>query len=353
MKSKLLHHLAGCMFLKDSDRSGQDYLQSISPDAGSSSITANHICEHPEYDLTVIIPVYNSEPFICRCLESIIRQKTSYRICITVINDGSTDRSGEIIDSYSGNPDIRVISQENGGFSAARNSGLRHIESRYITFVDSDDCLPDDETCLDTLLKTAYEYDADIVQGGWEKFQDGKTLSTVRIPFNKDAERIAGYPWGKIYRSELWRNIRFPEKYWYEDTVINMLIRPQCSRMVTIETIVYCYRINPAGITRSSIGKVKSLDTLYITKALIRDRIRLGLPMNEEALDDFFDQIRMNIRRTLPLRDPLLQKCMFDEHLGIYIDVFSHIRTRKSRNRILERALKQGSFRKYIIAAAF
>ncbi len=352
MKLKTLHHLTGCLFLNDSGPA-PGYLQGISPDVGSSAITENHISDNPQYDLTIIIPVYNTERFIGQCIQSIIRQKTDYRVCITVVNDGSTDRSREIIESYAGKADINLINQENGGFSAARNAGIRNIDSRYIAFVDSDDYLPEDERCLDTLLKTAYENDVDIVQGGWETFQDDRTLSTVNMRCCNNAERITGYPWGKIYKSRLWKNICYPEKYWYEDTVINMLIRPQCSRIVTIDRIVYRYRINPAGITHTSRGKAKSLDTLYVTKALMTDRLNLGIPVKERDLDEFFDQIRMNISRTMALRDPFLQKCMFEEHLKIYRTVFAPIKTKKARNKFMENALEQGSFRKYILAGIF
>ena len=142
---------------------------------------------------------------------------------------------------------------------------------------------------------------------------------------------------------------------WPSTTVLAEMLfnAPKCKKAVTVDSIVYRYRINPSGINFSSLGNPKSLDSLYITRLLINDRISLGIPMTERDLDIFFSQIRMNIRRTLPLRDAYLQKCMFEEHRSLYLKAFSHLKTKDVKNRLLERALSQGSFRKYIIATAF
>lgn len=353
MSSKLLQHLTECLFLnRKADKTG-DYLSAISRDEGSSSITRNEIMKNKKYDLTVIIPVYNTEAFLDKCLQSVLNEKTEYSICVTIINDGSTDNSEAIIQQYSDEPGVRVIRQENRGLSGARNAGLKRIESRYVTFIDSDDCLPENGNSLDILIRTADRLNADIVQGGWETFTDDGNMSVVQKTVCPDAGKISGYAWGKIYRSDLWNDICFPEKYWYEDTLINMLIYSKCKKAVTVDSIVYRYRINPSGINLSSLGNPKSLDSLYITRLLINDRISLGIPMTERDLDIFFSQIRMNIRRTLPLRDAYLQKCMFEEHRSLYLKAFSHLKTKDVKNRLLERALSQGSFRKYIIATAF
>ena len=93
--------------------------------------------------LSVIIPVFNNETFLNRCLNSVLNQRTdNFEIEVIIINDGSTDKSGEIADYYSSqNNNIYVIHQKNQGVSVARNEGLRIASGDYIHFLDSDDFL--------------------------------------------------------------------------------------------------------------------------------------------------------------------------------------------------------------------
>ena len=95
----------------------------------------------PQYDLQIIIPAYNAENYVTQCLESALQQKTHYSYIITVVNDGSIDKTSGIIESYYAKyPEkIEVISQKNRGISGARNAALRVLKGRYITFLDSDD----------------------------------------------------------------------------------------------------------------------------------------------------------------------------------------------------------------------
>ena len=143
----------------------QRILAGYSPDPGTTCVANNKL--DPQFDLQIIVPAYNAEKYIAQCLESALHQDTKYSYLITVVNDGSTDRTPEIIESYHVKfPDrIEVINQENKGFSGARNVALRVLKGRYITFLDSDDVLG--EGAVETLLDAANMTDADIVQGGW------------------------------------------------------------------------------------------------------------------------------------------------------------------------------------------
>lgn len=140
-------------------------LTAYTPDPSTTCVANNKL--DPQYDLQIIIPAYNAEKYIAQCLESALHQDTKYSYLITVVNDGSTDRTPEIIEFYHVKfPDrIEVINQENKGFSGARNVALRVFKGRYITFLDSDDVLG--EGAVETLLDAANMTDADIVQGGW------------------------------------------------------------------------------------------------------------------------------------------------------------------------------------------
>ena len=94
---------------------------------------------NPQYDLQIIIPAYNAEKYIENCLNSILSQKTQYTYVITVINDGSTDETSQILSKYLDDEHVDIISQSNKGFSGARNRGLKNLVGHYLMFVDSDD----------------------------------------------------------------------------------------------------------------------------------------------------------------------------------------------------------------------
>lgn len=148
-----------------SEEQALSLLHSFSPDPGTTCAANNKL--DPQFDLQIIVPAYNAEKFVTQCLESALHQDTKYSYLITVVNDGSTDRTPEIIETYHVKfPDrIEVTNQENKGFSGARNVALRVLKGRYITFLDSDDVL--EEGTVEKLLDAAYMTDTDIVQGGW------------------------------------------------------------------------------------------------------------------------------------------------------------------------------------------
>lgn len=124
----------------------------------------------PEYDLMIIVPVYNTETYLNECIESLIKQKTNYSYKIVFVDDGSTDHSGIILDNYSKNPKVEVIHKQNSGIAGARNTALRNICGRYILFVDSDDLLADN--AVELLMNVALSKNADIVEGAHVEFTD-------------------------------------------------------------------------------------------------------------------------------------------------------------------------------------
>jgi glycosyltransferase involved in cell wall biosynthesis len=111
--------------------------------------------------ISVIVPVYNVEPYLCRCLDSLLAQTVIAEMEIILVDDGSTDGSGDICDSYASHyANINVVHQRNMGLSGARNSGIDIACGEYIGYVDSDDyVLPD---MYETLLKNAEKSYADI-----------------------------------------------------------------------------------------------------------------------------------------------------------------------------------------------
>ena len=117
--------------------------------------------------ISIIIPAYNVEKYISKCLESIIKQTYS-NIEIILVDDGSTDKTSEICDEYEKKDDrIKVIHTENRGVSEARNKGLENVKGNWITFVDSDDWIEED--FCEVLLKKIKDYDADIALCGYKR----------------------------------------------------------------------------------------------------------------------------------------------------------------------------------------
>lgn len=153
-------------------------LTTFAPDPSTTCVANNTL--NPQYDLQIIIPAYNVDKYVAECLESVLNQQTHYSYLVTMVNDGSTDQTQEIIRSYQEKylDRMEVINQENRGLSGARNAALKVLKGRYITFLDSDDVMP--ESAIEALLDKADG--KDIIQGGWYTFeQSGGVLNKLRI----------------------------------------------------------------------------------------------------------------------------------------------------------------------------
>lgn len=220
-------------------------------------------------DLSVIIPFYKTEKYAVRCIESVLSQQSDYSIEIILVDDGSPDRCGEILDRYGERENVLVIHQENAGVSAARNTGMRHANGEYMLFLDSDDILL--PGAISALLDAAREYDADIVEGGHHTFDDKRKRRVYSHEFSV-SERGAGmfgYPCGKVIRAKLFDKVCFPENYWYEDTIISYLIHPAAKRTVCIPQLVFGYYVNRLGSTAQTKTSVKCIDTLSIIELIL------------------------------------------------------------------------------------
>lgn len=285
-------------------------LSACSPMPNGTVFAKNQITE-PLCDLQIIIPAYNVEEYLDACLNSILSQITHYNFQILLIDDGSTDRTPEIVDSYAHDPRVHVIHQKNRGFSGARNTGLSNIFGKYLMFVDSDDMIC--PGAIDKLLHTAYQYDCDVVEGGaWYLTGTKQTIMYHYQNVRKvnPAQTFHGQPWAKIYRSELFNDICFPEGFWYEDSILSFLVWPVTQCAYVIPEKVYIHRRNPSGITISSQGRPKSVDTYWITEMLINQYLERGFKINEEFLTMLLDQIQLNQHR-IRFLDKTIQESQF------------------------------------------
>ena len=300
--------------------------------------------------VSIIVPVYNVEKYLHRCMDSLRNQQTKYTYHVVAINDGSTDRSGDILATYSGWADLKVINQKNRGFSGARNTGLQEVLGRFVMFVDSDDYLS--ENAVESLLAAAYFRDADIVQGGYVRVTENEKKQFGGVKYC-DASGVApngvlaGMAWGKVYKAELFSGICFPEGYWYEDSIITGIVTHLAARIATISDNVYFYRTNAMGITQTSRGKPKSIDTFYVLRSTLNARKQLGMKTDCAFYEHLLRIIPLCTQRTQNEPEQvqramfvLIKKMLQEQRGNSGFEV--HDRYKK-----LERVILCGDFRKY------
>lgn len=238
----------------------------------------------PEVYMSVVIPCYNVEKYVGECIASVASQGTSRLYEIIAIDDGSTDETGAILDSISERvTNLRVIHQANQGFSGARNTGISNARGANIVFVDSDDMLK--ANALEKLSMALDSSDAKIVTASYDDMsEDGNSASPIA------GKRNHGAPWGRIYSREVWRDVDFPEHYWFEDTVQGFLIDPRYTQIYLDES-VYLYRNNSEGITARCSKSKKGIDSFWIVEYLLDRADEMGIPYDQRMHDRVVKQL--------------------------------------------------------------
>ena len=213
--------------------------------------------------VSIIIPVYNVKPYLAEALDSVLQQ-TYKNLEIILVDDGSTDGSGLMCDEYARKDErILVIHQENKGLSGARNAGMRLMHGAFVAFLDSDDTFHPDfvSSMLSVLLKE--EADIVICQFTFTSFNanSGKIckaegqkaragcydkISALRAYAEHSIQASAC---NKLFRTELWKNIWFPEGHVYEDFDTVYKVFYQCSKLYLIDQALYYRRKRPGSIT--------------------------------------------------------------------------------------------------------
>lgn len=212
--------------------------------------------------VSIIIPVYNAEPFLSKCLESLLRSKKDKKVEMILINDGSTDASLEICHSYRDKYDfIKVINQINAGPSAARNAGLEMSKGDYICFVDSDDYVVKDY--FDIIFKNTSQ-DFNILIFGFNKINGDQIINNIfknKILNRRDVLNLIStsssnmnlfwFPFTKVYKASLLKQIRFNKKISIgEDTIFNLEAFVKAERLKVIENCLYNYVNNENSLTQ-------------------------------------------------------------------------------------------------------
>ena len=224
--------------------------------------------------ISVIVPVYNVERYLAACLDSILSQ--SYRnLEVIVINDGSTDFSLQIAETYAEKDDrVKIYSHNNEGLSQARNRGLEVATGEFLTFVDSDEMLLSE--ALEVMWEAMRNNSADLVEGNIIR---GKIHGEIKneLPFKtytyNPEEAIADVLYqkrllpsacGKLFKRNLFEDLKFEPGILYEDLNIFYRILERCHKIVWIEYPVYFYRMTEGSIVNS--WKPERLDVLKVTE---------------------------------------------------------------------------------------
>ena len=217
--------------------------------------------------ISIIIPVYNVEKYVRKCLDSVVNQ-TYKDLEILVIDDGSTDGSGKICDEYKKDNKVRVFHTENRGLSAARNLGLDKAKGEWIGFVDSDDWI--EPYMYEVLLKRAEKTGADIVAFKFYQEYVNKTEESVgsTVPFTVEGDdilkaillerRFTEDVWNKFYRSTLFQSIRYPEGRIFEDYATTYKLLQKAKKLIYIPDCLTHYR-----------NRINSLSNIHSMKSLV------------------------------------------------------------------------------------
>jgi len=222
--------------------------------------------------VSLILPVYNAQSTLCRCIESVLHQRyTDFELLI--VDDGSTDDSPDLCDHYASDPRVHVFHQDNAGVSAARNLALSNARGTYIQFLDSDDWVTPDATLM--LLRTAEEHQADLVISDFYRvvgdrvsmkgdIEEGGVLSREEYAsrmMDNPADFYYGVLWNKLYRREIIEShhLRMDEEIsWCEDFLFNLEYIRYAQRYYALNIPIYYY-VKTKGSLASQISFSKTI----------------------------------------------------------------------------------------------
>lgn len=224
--------------------------------------------------ISVIVPIYNLEKYLEKCIKSLLNQKYS-NLEIFLVDDGSKDASGAICDKYGALDErIRVIHQENAGAAAARNAALDVCTGDYITFVDGDDYI--DESFIQVLVENLEKNAAQISICGWQDVYEStivekQPLVGEEVLYNTQQalenmlyqRQFDTAMWSKLYKRELFDGIRFPVGNVYEDIAIIYKVFCRAERVSYVDYKGYFYLLREQGTTLQAF-KLKKMDLIDV-----------------------------------------------------------------------------------------
>ena len=292
---------------------------------------------------TVIVPVYNVQNYLLECLESIIAQ-TEENLEILCVNDGSTDNSREILAEFSRRDErIKILDKPNGGLSDARNFALDRAAGDYIACVDSDDRIHPD--MIAHLRRALEETGSDIAvsdmeyfyEDGTAKQSDGGRFTCTSVRETPALIAINNSACNKLFRRELFADIRFPKGKFYEDLAVIPILLYRAGKVVKVDEPLYAYRQRQGSIAHSSdprifdiydaldgiVNYVKAhgnepevlaaLKSLYIVHGLDLTTLRIRDFSDRSIRADYLRKNMARLRQSYPDydKDPALKQASF------------------------------------------
>ncbi|WP_275400788.1 glycosyltransferase family 2 protein [Enterococcus faecium] len=225
-------------------------------------------------EISIIVPVYKVEPYLRKCVDSILAQTfTDFEVIL--VDDGSPDNSGKICDEYASKDSrVRVIHKKNGGLSSARNAGIDVARGKYLGFVDSDDYIEKDmyELLYDNIVKEQADLSIcgiyDIYAGKKVKIlpEEYKVLDKVSaMKIVLEAQSFSVHAVNKLYKKELFSKIRYPENIITEDAAVILDILEQTNKVVADSRQKYYYFHRENSISTNYFSE-KNIDTINVWK---------------------------------------------------------------------------------------
>lgn len=230
--------------------------------------------------ISIIVPAYNIEEYLSRCLDSLLEQ-TYRNLEIIVVDDGSSDKTGKILDWYAGSDGrIVAIHTKNQGVSAARNIGLDQATGQFIGFVDGDDFVEQD--MFETLIKIAIEQNVDIAHCGYQMVFPSRVDYYYNTGTQRKMNREEGLQelmkghiiepglWNKLYRAELFSDVRLPigitER---EDLFCNFELFSKAKNSFFYDVPKYHYMIREGSATTERFSEKKRRDSLWVASGIL------------------------------------------------------------------------------------
>lgn len=231
--------------------------------------------------VSIIIPVYNTEKYLKKCIDSILNQ-TYNNIEVLIVDDGSTDKSAQICDKYINNEKVKVVHIKHQGISFARNTGLDMVTSNYVCFIDSDDYVDND--FIEFLYNQVTTNDVDIAACAFDYVAFNNSKSNIHKKdklyiFNSHEalvkmcdfnEAFSCICCNKIYKTKLFKDLRFQENIMYEDLCINIELLKKTTKIAYFSTIKYHYCRERKESTTNSSYNGKEYDGIEHCNKLVR-----------------------------------------------------------------------------------
>lgn len=308
-----------------------------------------------ELDVTVVVPAYNVQDTIVRCLDSIFSQQTEYRYEVIVVEDGSTDATWNTLCAYPAHPHLMLLRQQNQGLSGARNTGIDQAKGEYLLFVDSDDTIP--PNAIQSMMEVARRESAVLVQGSFETVYPDETSLCGMPNYVKKTDKnqpismgLSGFAWGKLVHRSLMERIRFPQGYLFEDTIMYFILYrlAQGKTVATVEPVVYHYYKNPKGITGTYRTSRRSLEGYWIVEKMLEETARMGLPMDEQTFHLTFGHLQLAFWRTRGLPKTVREAmfCLACEQMDKVLQGYDPSKVSK-RERMLVESYKNRWFQRW------